>query len=207
MCSPGCGHAALDRRRLSAWRPWGWAYVQHALTLDSVPGTALYTWEPCRLVFAAMRVLSRTLGECKGPMPGWGNAEHRAEHRADLAQCHCLVVFQPSAARGRQRARPLHGRRALGRGRGLHRGLAPQGAVPPDARHLRARHHAGQAGDAQRVPVPRVQDAPAGADVRLDVQPQDARQAHQVDAGWHSAPAQHLSASLPLLTRNESIFC
>ena len=67
-------------------------------------------------------------------------------------------TVQRAAARGRQHPRAVHGGRALGHGHGRHRGVAHDGAVPAHARHLRQGRHAGQAGRAQRLRVPRLQD-------------------------------------------------
>lgn len=68
------------------------------------------------------------------------------------------VLFQSPAERGRLRAWPVHGGRALGHGDVLYCGVAPQGAVPADARNLHTRRHTGQTGGQECVRLPCLQD-------------------------------------------------
>lgn len=64
-----------------------------------------------------------------------------------------------------------------------HRGFATEGAILSDAGRVREGDHAGQAGDEERVRMPGLQDENARPYVRLDVQFEEPRQAHQVDLG------------------------
>lgn len=68
------------------------------------------------------------------------------------------IVLQRASARGRQYPRAVHGGRALGHGHRRHRRVAHDGALPHHARHIHQGGDAGQAGHAQRVRVPRIQD-------------------------------------------------
>ena len=100
-----------------------------------------------------------------------------------------------AASRGRLRARPVHGGRALGHADGHDRRVAPQGAHTPDARHLHQGDPRRPDGRAQRLRVPRLQDEAARSDVRLDVQPEEQGEAGQVDHGRRRAPAADLAAA------------
>lgn len=75
----------------------------------------------------------------------------------------------------------------------LHRGFSAEGAAVLDAAGVRQSNHAGQAGDEKRVRVPVVQNANARSHVYLDVQPEDPRQAHQVDLGRRGDSSADLS--------------
>lgn len=65
-------------------------------------------------------------------------------------------MCQCAAARGRQHPRAFHGGRTLGHHDGRYRGIADDGAVPHDARHLYPCRYAGQAGDQKHLRVPRL---------------------------------------------------
>ena len=70
----------------------------------------------------------------------------------------------------------------MGHERGLDRGVAAEGAAPRDAGDVHQGGDAGQAGAAQPLRLPGVQDAPEGAHLRVDVQPQVEGEAGQVGA-------------------------
>lgn len=71
-------------------------------------------------------------------------------------------------------------------------GRPTERADPGCARHLHKGHPRGQAGDAKRLSVPRVQDQTARANLRLDIQPEDQREPLQVDTGWSGLAAADL---------------
>lgn len=87
-------------------------------------------------------------------------------------------------------SRPLvRCRRALGRGRGLHRRRADEGADARDASDPAQSHPRGPHGHHQRLRMSRLQDTDARAHLRLDLQPEDKRKSCQVGPGWcGSAP-------------------
>lgn len=64
-----------------------------------------------------------------------------------------------------------------------HRGLPAQGTVLPDAGGIRQGDHTGQARDEEHIRVSGLQDQNARSYVRLDVQFENPREAHQVDPG------------------------
>lgn len=73
-------------------------------------------------------------------------------------------------------------------------GRSAERADPDCARHLHKGHPRGQAGDAERLPVPSVQDQTARANLRVDIQPEDQREPLQMDTGWGGLAAADLVA-------------
>jgi len=71
----------------------------------------------------------------------------------------------------------------MGRRNRRDRGLQAEGAVAADAGGVRKSDHAGQAGDKEHIRVPGLSYSSTRHHVHLDVQFEDARQAHQVDSG------------------------